>query len=234
MDVDTARYARQIMMPEIGLKGQKKLSKASVLVVGAGGLGAPVLMYLAAAGVGHLGIVDNDHVSLSNLQRQLLYRDEDIGKLKVEQAALELQQINPNLHLECYPLRLNHENAPQIMQHYDLIIDACDNYTTRLLLDQCTLALRKPLIYGTVEGFRGQIALFSPDSPTRYSDLFGDLSEDADKDNPPVGIIGASAGVIGAIQACEAIKLLVEHPSALSSKLLTIDLLEHKYQLFDL
>lgn len=228
------RYQRQLILPEIGEEGQKKLSESSILVVGAGGLGSPILLYLASAGIGKLGIMDGDTIQISNLQRQILYRTHDLGKNKVEIAQLQVSALNPHTKVISYSYRLSQDNALSIFSEYDLIIDATDNYATRRVIDDATQKLNKPFVYGAVQGFRGQVSLFNdPEHPSlRYQELFPN-TEYAD-DNEAIGVISPIPGIIGSIQAMEAIKWILCPEKSLVGKFLTIDLLNNEYILLDL
>lgn len=221
------RYARHILLPEIGGAGQQKLKAAKVLVVGAGGLGSPVLTYLAAAGVGTLGIVDDDVVSLSNLQRQVIHTTSAIGKKKTESAAETLHAINPHVKIDLYPTRLDDSNANKIIKKYDLVIDGSDNFKTRYLLaDKCEI-LKKPLVSGAIGRFDGSVTVLMPylggDNPS-YRDLFptppppGTIPTCAE-----VGVIGTLPGVIGSLEAMEAIKLITCCGEPLIGRLLLYD-----------
>lgn len=220
--IDEVRYARQIMMPELGKEGQARLARSSALVVGAGGLGAPLLQYLVASGVGRIGIVDSDSVELSNLNRQVLYTEADLGRQKATAATARLALQNSACDLRAYALRLDRENAVGIASGYDLLIDASDNLATRYLLDATAQALGIPYLYGAVEGFVGQSSLFHYAGAGAYRDLFPDYAPEADA--RPVGVIGATAGVLGSLMATEAIKVLLGMPSSLAGKLLRFDL----------
>jgi adenylyltransferase/sulfurtransferase len=227
------RYSRHILLKEVGGPGQARLKAAKVLVVGAGGLGTPVLMYLAAAGVGRIGIVDHDRVSLSNLQRQVIHTTERVGMPKTESAALTVQAINPHVSVECHQLRLSAANALDIIPSYDLVVDGSDNFATRYLVsDACYLAA-KTLVTGAVGQFDGQVATFKPHetrpdgspNPT-YRCLFPE-------EPPPgllpsceeAGILGALTGIIGSLQAIEALKELLGIGDSLAGKLLMYDAL---------
>lgn len=234
LDVEaTERYSRQISMEEVGMAGQQKLAHSAVLVVGAGGLGSPIIYYLAATGVGRIGIVDHDLVSLSNLQRQILYTSEDVGKSKVEVAAHKACRLNPSVKIEPYNVSFCSDNAHAMAEPYQLIIDASDNYATRLLIDRVTAEQGKPFIYGSISGFTGQCAIFNaPSSPIRYVRLFPDLPEDGCA--ATIGVLGSTAGVVGSIQVSEAIKWLLGLSSPLSNHLLSIDLHTLQFSLFSL
>lgn len=222
MDVGAKRYTRQTMLAEIGKIGQQKLSNSSVLVVGAGGLGAPILLYLASAGIGRIGIVDYDSVSESNLNRQVLYTESDIGKRKAHTASSRIRELNSHISIDIYDVRLSETNIISIATGYDLVIDTCDNFSTRTLLDVTCLQLGIPYLYGAIEGFVGQTALFLPDSKVRYRDLFP--SYGSDEDDTPIGVMGATAGTLGSLMASQAIRYLLGIVCPLSYRLWRIDL----------
>ena len=165
LEIDKERYKRNILLPEVGEEGQKKLAESRVLVVGAGGLGSPVSLYLAAAGVGTIGIADFDRVDVSNLQRQILYREQDIGKAKAELAAEQLQRRNHSVQVELYPEGITAENAEEILAKFDVIVDASDNFPTRYLLSDKCMKLGKPDVYGAICEFAGQVTVFASDGP---------------------------------------------------------------------
>lgn len=219
------RYHRQTLLPEIGEEGQKKLQNARVLIVGVGGLGCPVALYLAGAGVGHLGLVDDDVVSLSNLHRQVLYEEVDLGHPKAECAARHLQAKNSDIELEAYPMRLTPDNAERLIAEYDLVVDGCDNHATRYLLSDICERQRKPYVHAAIGAFQGQIAILCYDegAPT-YRTLFPDedmmCSLEAGK-----GVIGTTPAVVGSLVANEVLKLIVGFGESLTNKLWTIDLL---------
>ena len=219
------RYHRQTLLPEIGEEGQKKLQNARVLIVGVGGLGCPVALYLASAGVGHLGLVDDDVVSLSNLHRQVLYEEVDLGHPKAECAARHLQAKNSDIELEAYPMRLTPDNAERLIAEYDLVVDGCDNHATRYLLSDICERQRKPYVHAAIGAFQGQIAILCYDegAPT-YRTLFPDedmmCSLEAGK-----GVIGTTPAVVGSLVANEVLKLIVGFGESLTNKLWTIDLL---------
>ncbi|TCN24755.1 molybdopterin-synthase adenylyltransferase MoeB [Sinorhizobium americanum] len=228
---EIARYARHIVLPEIGGAGQQKLKAARVLVIGAGGLGAPVLQYLAAAGVGRLGIVDDDAVSLSNLQRQVIHATRDIGRPKVESAAAAIADLNPHVEVTPHALRLAPENAEAIFRQYDLVVDGSDNFDTRYLAADTAEAARVPLVTGAVGRFDGSVTVLKPyeadaeghPNPS-YRDLFptppppGAVPACAE-----AGVVGALTGVIGTLQAMEAIKLITGTGEPLVGRLLLYD-----------
>jgi adenylyltransferase/sulfurtransferase len=221
---DEIRYARHLVLPGVGPRGQELLGKARILVVGAGGLGSPALMYLAAAGVGTLGIADFDIVELSNLQRQILFTTDDIGKPKAEIAAARITAMNPGVRSEIHRERLTEKNAGGIIGRYDLVLDCTDNFGTRYLInDACVLHCR-PDVFGTVYRFEGQIAIFDA---LRGSCLRCFLPAPPPPDLVPGcadgGVMGAMAGTVGALQALEAIKIVVGAGNVLIGSLLTID-----------
>jgi len=220
------RYQRQLMIPEIGEDGQALLKKASVLVTGAGGLGSPLLMYLAAAGVGRLGIVDHDEVSTGNLQRQILYVTGDVTRLKAEAAADKLRKLNPGIEVTPYPFRLTMENAGEFLAGYDVAVDCSDNYTTRYILNDMTIREGIPLVYGAVSEFTGQASVFNYRGGPSYRDLFPEEMHLtlADKAGPS-GVLGPLPGIIGAVQACEVIKIITGAGEVLSGKLFQADML---------
>ncbi|EJF90266.1 molybdopterin-synthase adenylyltransferase MoeB [Bartonella tamiae] len=228
------RYARHIILPEIGGFGQQKLKAARILVIGAGGLGAPVLTYLAAAGVGNLGIVDDDHVSLSNLQRQIIHATQAVGLSKTQSAETTIQAINPHVNVDQYCLRLDESNAKEIITKYDMVVDGCDNFSTRYLLSDSCEELRKPLISGAMGRFDGSVSVFMPykDNNPSYRDLFpspppnGVIPSCAE-----AGIIGALPGVIGSIQAMETIKIITNIGQPLIGRLLLYNALSANFDI---
>ena len=237
-DAQFERYARHLILDEVGEEGQARLMAARVLVVGAGGLGSPTLLYLAAAGVGTLGIVDNDMVDLSNLQRQIVHPTARIGAAKVESARLTLAQINPEVAVEPHPLRLDESNAAALVARFDLVADGSDNFATRYLLNDLCHRLGKPLVAAALSPFEGQISTFKshlgPPHPC-YRCLF---REPPPPDSVPrceeAGILGAVAGVIGTLQATEVLKELLGIGESLSGRLLIYDALRsdfHKVKL---
>ncbi|WP_019222237.1 molybdopterin-synthase adenylyltransferase MoeB [Bartonella rattaustraliani] len=223
---EVERYARHIIMPEIGGAGQQKLKTARVLVVGAGGLGSPILTYLAAAGVGTLGIIDDDIVSLSNLQRQVIHKTSTIHQSKTDSAQASIKAINPHIRVEKHHIRLNESNVDKLLNAYHIIVDGSDNFTTRYLLADHAAQCKKPLISGAVERFNGSLTVLMPykDNNPHYRDLFpsppapGILPTCAES-----GIIGILPGVIGTLQAMEAIKLITNIGEPLVGKVLLYD-----------
>lgn len=224
------RYHRQGLLPEVGEEGQKKLQNARVLIVGVGGLGCPVALYLTGAGVGHLGLVDDDVVNLSNLHRQILYEEADLGHPKAECAVRHLQAKNGDIELKAYPIRLTPDNAECLIAEYDLVVDGCDNHATRYLLSDICEKQKKPYVHAAIGAFQGQVAIlcYEEGAPT-YRTLFPDedamCSLEAEK-----GVIGTTPAVIGSLIANEVLKLIAGFGEALFGKLFYIDLQTLKTQ----
>ena len=230
-DDELERYARHVVMPEIGGAGQQRLKRARVLVIGAGGLGAPVLAYLAAAGVGTLGVIDDDSVSLSNLQRQVIHDTASVGLPKVASAAASIARINPGVRVETHRVRLTGENAAAILGDYDLVVDGSDNFETRYLVADTCAALAIPLVTGAVGRFDGSVTVLKPfetaadgqANPT-YRDLFPEPPPEGLVPSCAIaGVVGALTGVIGTLQAMEAIKLITGAGEPLVGRLLLYD-----------
>lgn len=219
------RYDRQIRLPEIGREGQDKLLKASVLCVGAGGLGSPALLYLAAAGVGRIGIIDFDRVDESNLQRQVLFDTDSVGKPKALEAGRRLKALNPAIHIESYDAELNAENAERLFPQYDIIIDGTDNFETKFLINDAAVKFGKPWIYGAIQGFDGQASVFNFKGGPCYRCLYPEKPRGRIMNCAEAGVIGAVAGLIGVTQALQAIQIISGHESfeLLSGKLMTLD-----------
>ncbi|WP_293784452.1 HesA/MoeB/ThiF family protein [uncultured Pedobacter sp.] len=225
------RYNRQMILPELGLEGQEKLQAAKVLVIGAGGLGCPILQYLTAAGVGKIGIVDDDAVELSNLHRQILYNDNDIGLAKAKVAATKLALLNPHVNFTAYNERLTAENAISICQEYDLVMDCSDNFNTRYLVNDTCISLGKTLVFGSILAFEGQVAVFNHQGGANYRDLYP--APPAESMNCVAGgVIGILPGIIGLYMANEAIKLICSIGETLSGKLMTIDALTNRISVY--
>lgn len=216
------RYARQIQLPGFGEESQARLKHARVLVVGAGGLGAPVLSYLAAAGVGTLGIVDHDRVELSNLNRQIVHETGDIGRLKTESAHDRVEELNPHVKVEVFAEQLTEENAERIISGFDIVADGCDNFETRFAVNHACLTLGKPLVSAAVRGWEGQIATFAPHLVRDGACYACFVSPDAPEINTcrEAGIIGPLCGIVGSMQALEVIHTLLGQPKLLGSLLL--------------
>ncbi|MGB2156656.1 MAG: molybdopterin-synthase adenylyltransferase MoeB [Candidatus Poseidoniaceae archaeon] len=222
--VDMQRHARHLVLPQVGMEGQTKLAEAKVFVVGAGGLGSPVLLYLAAAGIGTIGIIDDDRVDISNLQRQVLHRTEDVGRLKVESAKEQLLALDPNLTIVEHEERLNPENVIDLFTGWDIVVDGTDNIPTRYLIDDACHLLSIPWVYGSIHRFEGQVSFFSTKENRRYRDLFPEAPPASALQNcAEAGVFGVLPGVIGSIQATEVIKYIVGMESSLIGRLLLYD-----------
>lgn len=227
------RYARQLLLPELGEKGQEKLKAAKVLIIGAGGLGCPVLQYLVAAGVGTVGLVDADTVSLSNLPRQILYGQNAIGKPKVQEAKKQLQASNPHCELQIYNTFLKEENASQLFEDYDVVVDCTDTFSARYLIDRTALQLGKTWVYGSILEYQGQVSVFDGAKGQSYRALFPEEDRQQAAANA-YGVLGILPGVIGCLQANEVIKLLCKLEGSLKGKLLIWDARSCKQQVFTL
>lgn len=232
--METERYARQIILPQVGEEGQRRLAGSSALIVGLGGLGCPVGLYLAGAGVGRIGLCDSDVVSLHNLQRQTLYSEEAVGRPKVEEARRRLSGINGGVDFRLYPTGLTPGNAEEIIRGYDVVVDCCDNFATRYLIADVCRELGKPWIHGTIGQFNGQVATFMPGAPTGYADLYPDREEMAARPAASGGVLGAVPGVVGAIEAAEALKVLLGMEGTLAGRLLTVDLATTRFDTLEL
>ena len=229
---EIARFSRHLILPEVGMEGQKRLKGASVLCVGTGGLGSPLLLYLAAAGVGRLGIVDFDVVDHSNLQRQVIHGTSWVGKPKIESAKARIHEINPHCQVDLYETALTSENALEIIRPYDIVCDGTDNFPTRYLVNDACVLLGKPNVYGSIFRFEGQATVFNLDSESpNYRDLF--------PEPPPPGlvpscaeggVVGVLPGIIGVIQATEAVKIITGIGTTLSGRLLLFDALKMSFR----
>ena len=228
------KYHRQTLLSEIGEEGQEKLKQAKVLIVGVGGLGCPIALYLTTAGVGHLGLIDDDVVSLSNLHRQVLYDEADIGQPKAECAVRHLQAKNSDIHIEGYPFRLDKENAETLIAKYDIVVDGCDNHATRYLISDVCHQLQKPYVYAAIGAFQGQVGVLCYDEQaSTYRTLFPDEDVMCDR-KAEKGVIGTTPAVIGSFVANEVIKLIIGYGDVLKNKLFCIDLLTLQTQLIHL
>ncbi|WP_082048519.1 HesA/MoeB/ThiF family protein [Neotamlana nanhaiensis] len=225
----TNRYNRHIILPEIRQIGQNKLSKAKVLVIGAGGLGCPILQYLAAAGVGTLGIIDFDVVELSNLQRQVLFGDSSLGKNKALAAKQPLQDLNNDIEIKSYPEALTYQNALQLFEQYDIIVDGSDNFETRYLVNDACIITNKPLVFGAIYKFEGQVSVFNYQNGPTYRCLFPNPPQkDAVPNCSEIGVLGVLPGIIGSIQANEVIKIITGIGEVLSGKLFCFNTLTNQ------
>lgn len=232
---EEARYQRQLIIPGFGADGQLRLKKAKIIVIGAGGLGSPVLMYLAAAGVGRIGIVDCDEVSTSNLQRQTLYTSGDVTKSKADTAAGRLNLMNPHVEVTAYPVRFTAENAASLLAGYDIAVDCSDNYSTRYILSEATIRAGIPMVYGAVREFMGQVSVFNYRGGPSYRDLYPEEIHQASGEKPgPPGVMGPLPGIIGSIQACEVIKMITGAGDVLSGRLLQADLINLRIDIISL
>jgi adenylyltransferase/sulfurtransferase len=221
---ENIRYSRHFVLPGFGKEGQEKLKAGSVLVVGAGGLGTPVLFYVAAAGVGRIGIADNDSVNLSNLQRQILYNTADVGKRKASAAAGRLRNLNPDIHTVAIDKKIDASNILEIIKEYDVIVDATDNFPTRYLLNDAAVLTGKPLVYGSIFRYEGQVAVFNYKGSPNYRDLYPiPPAPGSVPDCEQGGVLGVLAGMIGCYQANEVIKVLSGKADTLAGKLLIVD-----------
>ena len=218
------RYSRQILLEEIGDEGQQKLKEAKVLIVGAGGLGSPIALYLAGAGVGHIGLADDDVVSESNLQRQVLYSEAETGMMTALCAQKRLKALNHTIQVEAYPERLTPANAARIIAGYDIVVDGCDNFATRYLINDTCVQLNKPYVYGAIREFDGQVAVFNHQGGPTYRDLFPDEEGMLAQPHPSKAVLGVTPGIIGCVEASETLKLILGYGDTLSGKLWHINL----------
>ena len=229
LDADAAeRYARHLVLPEVGVAGQQRLAQARIALIGAGGLGAPAALYLAAAGVGRMSLIDDDRIERSNLQRQVIHADDRVGTLKVDSARIALAALNPSVQIDSIATRLQAANVEELIRGHDLVIDGADNFPTRYLLNAACLRLGIPLVYGAVHRFSGQVSVFDPrraDSPC-YRCLFPEPPSAAEAPNcSEAGVLGVLPGVIGMLQATEALKLLLGIGTPLVGRLQCFDAL---------
>jgi adenylyltransferase/sulfurtransferase len=225
------RYQRHLSLPGFGADAQSKLKQSGVLVIGAGGLGCPVLLYLAAAGVGRIGIIDGDTVDLSNLQRQVLYTADDIGRSKAAVAAEKLREQNPHVDCIAYEERLSIDNAMERITAYDLVIDGSDNFPTRYLVNDACVLAGKPLVHGAIQTFSGQVSVFNFQGGPTYRCLFPEPPNPEDAPScAEVGVVGILPGLVGLYQATEALKLLAEIGEPLSGRLLLLDALSMRHE----
>ncbi|UKO97590.1 molybdopterin-synthase adenylyltransferase MoeB [Nostoc sp. UHCC 0870] len=228
---DYERYSRHLILPEVGVEGQKRLKAASVLCIGTGGLGSPLLLYLAAAGIGRIGIVDFDVVDTSNLQRQVIHGTSWVGKPKIESAKNRIHEINPYCQVDLYETRLSSENALDIIRPYDIVVDGTDNFPTRYLVNDACVLLDKPNVYGSIFRFEGQATVFNYEGGPNYRDLY--------PEPPPPGmvpscaeggVLGILPGMIGVIQATETVKIILGNSNTLSGRLLLYNALDMKFR----
>jgi adenylyltransferase/sulfurtransferase len=230
---ELARYARQMRLPQVGADGQARLKAASVLIVGAGGLGSPAAMYLAAAGVGRIGIADADRVDPSNLHRQLLHRSSDVGSAKADSAQHTLATINPHVRVDAIGARVSRENALDLVAAYDVVIDGTDNFPTRYLLNDACVMTGRPLVYGSVDRFAGQVSVFATETGPCYRCLFPKPPELGTVQNcADAGVLGVLPGLIGTLQATETLKMILGLGDPLIGRLLLVDTLSMGFRNF--
>ncbi len=231
--VQRNRYSRHLRMPEVGEEGQQKLLEAKVLLLGAGGLGSPAALYLAAAGVGTIGIVDMDVVDESNLQRQILHNLDRVGERKVDSAKKTLSAMNPDVNVVSYDVRLAAENILDIIAEYDVVIDGADNFAVRYLLNDASVKLGIPVVHGSIFRFEGMVTVFDPKDGPTYRDM---VPEPPPADMAPncaeAGVLGVLPGIVGSMQALEAIKLILEHGNSLKGRLIAFDATEMSFREF--
>lgn len=227
------RYNRQIILPEVGKIGQEKLTQAKVLIIGAGGLGAAILPYLAAAGVGEIGIIDNDAIEITNLQRQVIYKNDAIGKSKALEAREMALSLNPSIQINAITDTLNAKNAIALFEYYDIMVDATDNLHTKYLINDACMVTNKPFVYGSIYKFQGQVSVFNYQNGPTYRCLFPDESANS-KNCVDAGVMGISVGIIGMFQANEVLKMILEIGNVLSGELLIYNMLHNDQQKFEL
>lgn len=221
---ENIQYSRHLILDEIGKSGQEKLKNAKVLVIGAGGLGCPILQYLTAAGVGTIGIIDDDTIDQTNLQRQILYKYNDIGKFKVEVAINRLSELNPFVKFNIYIEKLTSHNVLRLFNSYDIIVDGSDNFPTRYLINDAAVLTNKPVVFGSIFKFEGQVAVFNYQNGPTYRCLFPNPPQSDSVPNcSEIGVLGVLPGIIGTIQANEVLKIICEIGAVLSGKLLTFN-----------
>lgn len=226
------QYKRQMILPEIGEKGQYKLLKSKVLVIGAGGLGSAILPYLAAAGVGEIGIVDNDVIEISNLHRQVIYKSSAIGNSKAEEAKLMISELNPLVKVNAVSEKLSGKNAITLFEKYDIIVDATDNISIKYLINDACLVINKPMVYGSIFRFQGQVSVFNYQNGPTYRCLYPDENTNA-LNCEDAGVIGISVGIIGMFQANEVLKIILGMGEVLSGKILVYNILNNEQQKYD-
>ncbi|MFD1602382.1 molybdopterin-synthase adenylyltransferase MoeB [Flavobacterium artemisiae] len=229
---ESTRYNRQTILPEIGVEGQQKLSKAKVLVIGAGGLGASILPYLASAGIGEIGIVDDDVVEVSNLHRQVIYKTSAVGKSKAEEAKWMISELNPEIKVSAFAEKLSGKNAVSLFEKYDIIVDATDNISIKYVINDACLVTNKPMVYGSIFRFQGQVSVFNFKNGPTYRCLYPDENTNA-LNCEDAGVIGITVGIIGMFQANEVIKMIIGIGEVLSGKILVYNILKNEQQQYD-
>lgn len=228
----TQRYRRHILLDEIGIEGQERIAASNVLIVGAGGLGSPVITYLAAAGVGHIGVVDGDIVELSNLQRQVVFSTSDLGRKKAVAAGERIKEINPDVRVEVYDEFLSLENAGDLIGQYDFVCEGSDNYATKLLVNDICVRKSKPFTIGSLSRFEGQVMTHT-DGSACWRCLYGAAPEQSEKEPVELGVLGSVPGIIGAVEATEAIKFIVGSGKLLTNRLLSFNALTMETNVFE-
>ncbi|WPO78727.1 HesA/MoeB/ThiF family protein [Flavobacterium sp. KACC 22761] len=226
------RYNRQTILPEIGEEGQHKLSKSKVLIIGAGGLGAAILPYVAGAGIGEIGIVDDDVIEVSNLHRQVIYKTSAVGKSKAEEAKSMISELNPEIKVNAFSEKLSGKNAIPLFEKYDIIVDATDNISIKYLINDACLVINKPMVYGSIFRFQGQVSVFNYQNGPTYRCLYPDENSNA-LNCEDAGVIGVSVGIIGMLQANEVIKMILGIGEVLSGKILVYNILNNEQQKYD-
>ncbi len=208
------RYSRQIFIEEIGVPGQRSIQQASVLVIGAGGLGSPVIQYLAAAGIGTLGVADFDSVELHNLNRQVIHSEDSIGNPKADSAAIFVKKLNSLVHFSAHKQKIDAVNAREIIAKYDIVVDGSDNFTSRYIINDACVTLKKPLVYGSISAFEGQLAVFNLNGSKNLRDLFPEPPDDAGMQNcDRNGVLGPLPGIIGSMMALQVLKIITSLPA---------------------
>lgn len=228
----TQRYRRHILLDEIGIEGQERIAASNVLIVGAGGLGSPVITYLAAAGVGHICVVDGDIVELSNLQRQVVFSTSDLGRKKAVAAGERIKEINPDVRVEVYDEFLSLENAGDLIGQYDFVCEGSDNYATKLLVNDTCVKKGKPFTIGSLSRFEGQVMTHT-DGSACWRCLYGAAPEQSEKEPVDLGVLGSVPGIIGAVEATEAIKFIVGSGKLLTNRLLSFNALTMETNVFE-
>ena len=228
----TQRYRRHILLDEIGIEGQERIAASNVLIVGAGGLGSPVITYLAAAGVGHIGVVDGDIVELSNLQRQVVFSTSDLGRKKAVAAGERIKEINPDVRVEVYDEFLSLENAGDLIGQYDFVCEGSDNYATKLLVNDTCVKKGKPFTIGSLSRFEGQVMTHT-DGSACWRCLYGAAPEQSEKEPVELGVLGSVPGIIGAVEATETIKFIVGSGKLLTNRLLSFNALTMETNVFE-
>ena len=230
--METTRYNRQIILSEVGINGQQKLQQAKVLIIGAGGLGVAVLPYLAAAGIGEIGIIDDDRIEVTNLQRQVIYKSSSVGKSKVLEAKAMALELNPSIKINAITEKLDSGNAISLFEYYDIMVDATDNLNTKYLINDACCVTNKPFVYGSIYKLEGQVAVFNYKNGPTYRCLFSEENNEVRNCND-AGVMGISVGIIGMFQANEVLKMVLGIGELLSGKLLVYNMLNNEQQKFE-